>query len=419
MFKKISLPIQLLLVIAFAFLLGDYCPLWFMRLAFSLSSLFRMLLGLILPLMVFSFIATGCLALKRNAPLLIGTMLLCVVGSNALVAFLTYWCTQLCLPALTCGISVNSTMLDTTCLSAYPLVSYVNDMLSAVSTFCAQIPLVNWFIPLRAEFAMVSAMILGIGLPLLSRVFKHNAIVDTVTNALFALKRVVERMLMQFFIPLLPVYVLGFLLELNYRNVTWSLFEYYGRTFAFMIALHLIYLGLMYLVVNGFSITEMVRTVKNALPSYLTAMSTMSSTATVPVTVIAGEKNTHNRPLVDIAAPILANVHLVGDAISVPVLALVTIYLFLGITVPVLTFTRFIVYFCMAMLAVSGVPGGGIMVMIPILEKILGFTPEMISLITALYVLQDAFGTAANVMGDGALMIMLNKIVGKRTTHKG
>ncbi len=144
----------------------------------------------------------------------------------------------------------------------------------------------------------------------------------------------------------------------------------------------------------------------------------MSSTATIPVTVIAGEKNTHNRPLVDIAAPILANVHLVGDSIAVPILALVTLYLFFGTMVPPATFAIFIWYFCQAMLAVSGVPGGGIMVMIPILESILGFTPEMISLITALYVLQDAFGTATNVMGDGALMIIVNKIIGNNQLTK-
>jgi len=76
-------------------------------------------------------------------------------------------------------------------------------------------------------------------------------------------------------------------------------------------------------------------------------------------------------------------------------------------------YTKFIIYFCMVMLATSGVPGGGIIVVIPLLKSILGFTPEMISIITALYLLQDCFGTAGNVTGDGALMIIINKILKK------
>ena len=49
--------------------------------------------------------------------------------------------------------------------------------------------------------------------------------------------------------------------------------------------------------------------------------------------------------------------------------------------------------------------------MIPILISQLGFTPDMISIITTLYLLLDPFGTAANVMGDGALVIIVNNVL--------
>ena len=65
------------------------------------------------------------------------------------------------------------------------------------------------------------------------------------------------------------------------------------------------------------------------------------------------------------------------------------------------------------MLAVSGIPGGGIIVMIPILISQLGFNEQMVSIITALYLLLDSFGTSANVMGDGALVIIIQKILNK------
>ena len=63
------------------------------------------------------------------------------------------------------------------------------------------------------------------------------------------------------------------------------------------------------------------------------------------------------------------------------------------------------------MFAASGIPAGGLIVMIPILISQLGFTSDMISVITALYLLLDSFGTAANVMGDGALVILVNKVL--------
>jgi len=92
-------------------------------------------------------------------------------------------------------------------------------------------------------------------------------------------------------------------------------------------------------------------------------------------------------------------------------LALVTLYVFTGTIPHPFTYALFVLYFCMSMLAVSGIPGGGIIVMQPILQSILGFSPDMLSIITTLYILQDSLGTGANSMGDGALIIIVNNIL--------
>ena len=139
----------------------------------------------------------------------------------------------------------------------------------------------------------------------------------------------------------------------------------------------------------------------------------MSSAAAIPVTVTAAKKNIDNPELADMAVPILANVHLLGDSISTPLLALVTLLIFKGCIPAFASYITFVFYFCVSMFAVSGIPGGGILVMIPILKKYLDFNPEMIAVITTLYFLLDCFGTAANVMGDGALIIMVNKVLKK------
>jgi Na+/H+-dicarboxylate symporter len=101
---------------------------------------------------------------------------------------------------------------------------------------------------------------------------------------------------------------------------------------------------------------------------------------------------------------------LVGDCFSISILAL-TILVSFGHPLPTLEeYMLFTVFFVLAKFAVAAVPGGGILVMIPILEKYLGFTPEMLSLITALYILFDPIVTSANVLGNGAFAQIFEKI---------
>ena len=109
---------------------------------------------------------------------------------------------------------------------------------------------------------------------------------------------------------------------------------------------------------------------------------------------------------------------MLGDAVTVPILAVVTLYLFQG-TVPAFpSFLKFMLYYSTTMLAASGIPGGGIMVTIPILKSILGCSDSMISIMITLHLLQDGFGTGGNVMGDGAIIIMINNILKRFSLKK-
>jgi Na+/H+-dicarboxylate symporter len=166
-----------------------------------------------------------------------------------------------------------------------------------------------------------------------------------------------------------------------------------------------------------FSYKKAWRAILNAMPSYLTGFGTMSSVLTIPISIECAIKNGVTRSIAQIALPIMANIHLLGDSVCTPMLTLVTMYLFLGYIPDFNSYVSFVFYFCTALFAVSGIPGGGILVMIPILISHFSFTPEMISVVTTIYFLMDSFGTAANVMGDGALAKGVNngvqKILGK------
>jgi Na+/H+-dicarboxylate symporter len=383
-FKKVSLPIQLILVIALSLFIGQYLNSYVVQFFYTFSTIFKEILGFFLPFIVFSFILAGILSFKKNAPIVVGILLGTIITSNLLVTFFSFNIGKLFLPIL----KSNAT---TATLSSNVTIN----------------PLVNFSLPsiISSEKAMFAALVIGIILSFVA--------MPRIEKFAFSFKNIVEKILNYFFIPMLPLYVFGFLLKITHEGVFGALFKTYGKTFGLILLIQMLYLGFMYLAASGFTIKKAILFIKNAVPSYLTAFSTMSSTASIPVTINCAEKNKVGRPLAQISAPIMANVHLIGDGISVPIMATVTMALFLGIVPNFVMYTKFIIYFCMVMLATSGVPGGGIIVVIPLLKSILGFTPEMISIITALYLLQDCFGTAGNVTGDGALMIIINKILKK------
>jgi Na+/H+-dicarboxylate symporter len=64
------------------------------------------------------------------------------------------------------------------------------------------------------------------------------------------------------------------------------------------------------------------------------------------------------------------------------------------------------------MVAAPGVPGGAVMAALGLLSSMLGFSSDLQSLMIALYLAQDSFGTACNVTGDGAIAVIVNKIAG-------
>jgi Na+/H+-dicarboxylate symporter len=60
-----------------------------------------------------------------------------------------------------------------------------------------------------------------------------------------------------------------------------------------------------------------------------------------------------------------------------------------------------------------GVPGRSIMAAWPVLVGVLGFTEEAMGLMFALLMIQDSFGTAANITGDASIAMIVNKKFGE------
>jgi len=382
--KKISLPVRLVIVLLFVFIFGSYVNKELIRVFYTFSLAFKELLSLFLPFIVFFFIAAGILSFKKNAAKVLFFIMTSIILSNTLVAMFTYGVSCFTLSFITKGIDVKELL-------------YPGDNIKPFF----KLPALSDIVSLYTLYIMLLALAIGLILSFTN----FLRIEKFIQNG----KKIVENILNKGFIPFIPVYVIGFLLEIKYRGGFMMLFQSYGKAFALMVLMHWVYLFMVYVVASGFNISEALLYIKTSMASYLTAFSTMSSTATIPVTTKCAEQNTGNAGLAAVASPIMANVHLIGDGISTPILSLVSMSIFLGFIPGIEQYLKFVFYFCLTMLATSGVPGGGVIAVIPVLKSVLGFTPEMVSVMLTLYFLQDSFGTAANVMGDGALMIIVNK----------
>ena len=379
-----SLPVQLIIAIFAAFLLSDVFNLETLRFFFSISCSLKEILMGVLPFVIFSYITAAILSMEQRAPWLIFSILALVTLSNAFTVLVSYGVGVSLLPLLTFG--------NTSSLSA------IQDTVT---------PLFSLHIP--EILAPDQSLLLGIVVGLIFSFIK----VPAVTTLAQSMRHYVTVFLQKAFIPLLPLYVFGFILKMDYEDTLMILIKNSGHIFGLVWIFIVVYLALLYFIVSGFRLSRFFELVRNMLPAGITGFSTMSSAATMPVTLAATEKNMGDDQFADLVIPTTVNIHLMGDALAIPILALAVLSLS-GLPLPTFeNYLLFVVYFCLAKFSVAGIPGGGIIVMLPILQKYLGLTPEMASLLTTIYIIQDPIFTSANVMGNGAFALLVRKVTGR------
>ena len=144
---------------------------------------------------------------------------------------------------------------------------------------------------------------------------------------------------------------------------------------------------------------------KNLIAPGITAFSTMSSAAALPLSIKAASKNIEDSNMANIVIPSTVNIHMIGDAICIPLIAMLILTAF-GMPAPSLSqYITFAGLFTITKFSGAGVPGGSIFVMIPVLESALGFSGEMTALITIFYMLMDPITTTGNVIGNNLFVI--------------
>ncbi len=386
MFK--SLPVQLVVAIFAAFFLSDIFNIETIRFFFTLSCGLKAILMSILPLVIFSFILAAILSIDQRAPWLIISILALITVSNAFNVLVSYGIGISVLPLLTFG--------GTSALCE------IQDTITPI--FSLHIPEI---------LAPDQSLSLGVLVGLIFSFIKVPAIKILSQN----MRYYVTVFLQKIFIPLLPIYVFGFILKIDYEDTLMILIKNSGHIFGLLWIFIVFYLFLLYFIVSGFRMNRFLELIRNMLPAGITGFSTMSSAATMPVTLVSTEKNMGDNQFVGLVIPTTVNIHLIGDALGIPILALTILNIF-GMPLPTFeNYLLFTFYFCLSKFSVAGIPGGGIIVMLPILQKYLGLTPEMATLMTTIFIVQDPIFTCTNVMGNGAFALLIYKITGTQLSY--
>lgn len=375
MFHK--MPLILLLMILAVIGLNSYIPLEMKEVLYAISLTIKSCIIFLLPLIIFGLLFKTMVGLAQRATWIIGMVILCVCCSNALSTFLSHfvgaWIYHFDL----------SLILPKDSASLTPA----------------------WSFGLPKLIANDKAMFAGVGLGILTARFMPELATPVANKIDWMITRILNN-----FVYFIPAFVLGFVVKMQYDGVMTTIIKDYASIFVMIALAQFTYILFVYFVLSQFRVSQAWQRVKNILPAALTGFSTMSSAAAMPLTMAGAERNAENKDLAKAVIPATVNIHLVGDCFAIPILAYAVMKSF-GLPAPDLaTYMIFVFYFVIAKFSVAAIPGGGIMVMLPILESHLGFTSPMLSMITALYILFDPVITSANVLGNGAFASLIDRL---------
>ena len=223
------------------------------------------------------------------------------------------------------------------------------------------------------------------------------------------LSQVMNWFLQHFFIPILPLFILGFMLKMQHEKTLYTVLGSFAPLLVSIVTVHIFYLVSGYWVFHGCHLKKTIAGIKNIMPAALIGFSTMSSAAAMPVLTTGAAKNTRDPKLAQSIVPSVVNSHMLGDALAIPLMAFFLCLLHFQGMPAWGVYLKFALGYTLAKFAASGVPGGTILVIIPVLESYLGFTPEMSGIILMMYMLFDPFCTLGNVLGNGLLPMVFEK----------
>lgn len=335
------------------------------------------------PLIIIGFIAPSITGLKSNASKMLGSALI--------IAYLS---------------SVGAALFST--VAGYIIIPGLNIATDLASL--KELPELIFKLDIPQIMPVMSALVLSIVLGLTviwtnSKSFEQ--LLNEFNNIMLS---VVNKMV----IPILPFFIATTFACLAYEGGIIKQLPVFISVILIVLVGHFIWMALLYGIAGAISGKNPKEVFKHYGPAYLTAVGTMSSAATLPVALDCARKSeVLDSEVVDFAIPICSTIHLCGSVLTETFFVMVISQILYGHLPSLGNMIIFVVLLGIFAVGAPGVPGGTVMASLGIVYGVLGFTDAGVALLLSVFALQDSFGTACNIVGDGAIALMLTGLYKK------
>lgn len=379
-----NLIFKLILGVILGIIIGTYSSEGLMSAIVTIKYVLGQIIFFSVPLIILGFIAPSIAKLKENASKLLGYAVLIAYLSSVFAANLSMIAGYALIPKLSIVSNISS-------LKELPELIFKLDIPPVMSVMSA----------------LALALLLGLAVGWTKA--------DLVEKLLDQFQDIVLSIVNKIIIPILPFFIATNFAALAYEGGLSTQLPVFFKVILIVLFGHFIWLTVLYLIGGLISKENPWEVVKYYGPAYLTAVGTMSSAATLPVALEAAKKSKALREdIVDFAIPLCSNIHLCGSVLT-EVFFVMTVSQILYGKIPSLpTMILFILLLGVFAIGAPGVPGGTVMASLGLIISVLAFDEAGTALMLTIFALQDSFGTACNVTGDGAIALMLTGIAKKR-----
>ncbi len=387
--KKVftSLPFKLLVGVVLGIIAGQLAGMEsvkaagdaLMNVVVTVRFILSELINFCVPLIVIGFIAPSITRLGKSASRMLGVALFCAYMSSILAALLSMAAGYGIIPHLS-------------------IVSEVEGL--------KELPEVVFQLEIPQIMSVMSALVLSVLLGLACT--WTNAV--TMTNLLEEFQKIVLEVVTRVVIPVLPVFIGFTFCGLSYEGTITKQLPVFIQVVLIVMAGHFIWMAVLYIAAGIYSGSNPLKVIRNYGPAYITAVGTMSSAATLAVALRCAKKSEPvlRDDMVDFGIPLFANIHLCGSVLTEVFFVMTVSQILYGKIPDAGTMILFCVLLGVFAIGAPGVPGGTVMASLGLITGVLGFDETGTALMLTIFALQDSFGTACNITGDGALTMILS-----------
>ena len=372
-----SLPFRLLAGVVIGILAGLTANETFMNIIVTLKQVMGQIITFCVPLIVIGFIAPSITRLGKNASRMLGVALLIAYVSSIGAAFFAM-------------------------LAGYGLIPHLSIVSSAEGlktlpdvVFQLEIPQI-----MSVMSALVFSVLVGLGVTWTGS--------ERTAEILEEFQQIVLQIVTRVIIPILPVFIACTFCGLSYEGTITRQLPVFLKVILIVMIGHYLWMALLYVLAGIYSGKNPVEVLRHYGPAYLTAVGTMSSAATLAVALRCARKSSILREdMVSFGVPLFANIHLCGSVLTEVFFVMTVSQILYGKMPAMGTMILFCLLLGVFALGAPGVPGGTVVASLGLITGILLFDNTGTALMLTIFALQDSFGTACNVTGDGALTLIL------------